>query len=361
MKLKYIVLGILNIASLLLFAAASAFAAGIGNSLPDQKAVERWASAGELPYAQVSVFADEYSALDINKVFTARVDIDKKLIENSAASEDKDARVWADAFSATQEKLSISSDRFSAEANMIVTGGDFFLFHPQDIISGYYYSDNDIMQDRVLIDNVLAWQLYGSSDVAGKPVVIDGKYFYISGVFRQSENSYIKKVYGASPRIFMSYEGYGLLDKEAKFTCYEACLPNQVTGQAKQILTEALSIKEDDLDFRVVENSLRYSLKNRFGIIADFGMRSVVDRPIVYPFWENAARLTEDKSALVLAFQIIFLLLPIGTAVYLIAKLYRSRKKLFKKALNAAKAFFDRIAAKLRDRKNSKKGLVKSE
>lgn len=361
MKRRYIILSVLNAVSLLLFAVMTAIAAATAASLTDQHASDRWASAGELRYAQTSVFFSDDSALDLNGVFTERVDMDKKMEENSIVSEKEGAKLWTDAFSTAQEKITVSTELSSSEAKMIATGGDFFLFHPQDIISGYYYSDDDTMHDRVLIDNVLAWQLYGSSDVTGKPVTINGKYFFIAGVFRQSDNSVINKVYGTSPRIFMSYEGYGLLDKEAKFTCYEACLPNQVTGQAKQMLTETLSIKEDDFDIRVVENSARYGLKNRFGIIADFGMRSVVDSPVVYPFWENAARITEDKSALLLVFQMIFLLLPIGTAVYLIAKLYRSRKKLFKKALNAAKAFFDRTAAKLRDRKNSKKGLVKSE
>ncbi|MDE7279674.1 MAG: ABC transporter permease, partial [Oscillospiraceae bacterium] len=296
MKPKYLVLGILNAASLLIFAVISVIAAAVGSSLPDQRAVERWAG-GDMPYAQVSVFSGATSAMDINSIFMARVNVEKKLTEASIASEREGARVWADAFSTSQLKASVSSDRASAEANLIATGGDFFLFHPLEIISGYYYSDDDLMHDRILIDEVLAWQLYGSSNVAGKPVRVGGTYYIISGVFKQSDNSDIEKVYGISPRIFMPYEGYSLMGGgEAVFTCYEACLPNKVTGQGKQIVTEALSIQEEDTEKRVVENSARYGLKKRFEIIADFGMRSVVDGAVVYPFWENAARISEDKS-----------------------------------------------------------------
>ena len=354
MRSKYLVLGILNAALLLIFVLISAVAAAVGKSLPDQHAAERWAG-GEMPYAQVSVFSGAASAMDINGVFMARVNIEKKLTEASFAPERDGARVWADAFSASQRKISVSTDRATSDANLIATGGDFFLFHPFEIISGYYYSDDDVMHDRVLIDEVLAWQLYGSSNVAGKPVRVDGTYYVISGVFRQSENSDVEKVYGMSPRIFMPYEGYSLLGGgEAVFTCYEACLPNQVTGQGKQIITEALSVQEENTDIRIVENSVRYGLKNRFEIIADFGMRSVVDGAVVYPFWENAARITEDKSALLLAFQILFLVFPTVTALYLLHLLVKSRKKLVRKAIDALKRVSDRSRSWFAHRKSRK-------
>ena len=354
MKPKYLVIGILNAASLLIFAAVSVIAAAVGRSLPDQLAAERWAG-GDMPYAQVSVFSGAASAMDINSIFMARVNVEKKLTEASFPPEREGARVWADAFSTSQMKAPVTSDRASAEANLIATGGDFFLFHPLDMISGYYYSDDDLMHDRVLIDEVLAWQLYGSSNVAGKPVKVGGTYYVIAGVFRQSDNSDIEKVYGISPRIFMPYEGYSLIGGgEAVFTCYEACLPNQVTGQGKQIITEALSIQEENTDIRIVENSARYGLKKRFEIIADFGMRSVVDGAVVYPFWENAARITEDKSALLLAFQILFLVFPTVTVLYLLRLLVKNRKKLVRKAIDAVIRVSDRLRSRFAQRKSRK-------
>lgn len=354
MKLKYIVIAAANAASLLIFAAVSLIFSAVGGSLPDQRAAERWAGE-DSSYAQISVFMDASSVMDINKVFMTRVDVEKKLTEASLVSEKEGARVWADAFSAPQMKISVTSDRAAAEANMIVTGGDFFLFHPLEIISGYYYSDDDLMHDRVLIDEVLAWQLYGSSNVAGKPVKVNGAYYIVSGVFKQSGNSDVEKVYGLSPRMFMPYGGYSLMgDGEAVFACYEACLPNQVTGQGKQIITDVLAVKDDTSGMRVVENSVRYSLKKRFEIIADFGMRSVVDGSIAYPFWENAARITEDKSALLLAFQIIFLVLPTVTLLYLLRRLIKNRRKLVRKAIDAAVRVSDRSRSRSAERKSRK-------
>ncbi len=354
MKPKYIVLAVINGASLLIFAVFTAIAAAVGNSLPDQHTADRWA-ADELPYAQVSVFSDGSSALDINSVFMTRVNVEKKLTEASLVSEKEGARIWADAFSTTQKKLSVTSDRASAEANLIATGGDFFLFHPFEIISGYYYSDDDVMHDRVLIDEVLAWQLYGSSNVAGKPVKVNGTYYVIAGVFRQSENSDVERVYGLSPRIFMPYEGYSLLGEgEAVFTCYEACLPNQVSGQGRQIVAEVFSVQDESTGIQIVENSARYSLKKQFEIISDFGMRSVVDGSVAYPFWENAARITEDKSALLLVFRIIFLVFPVITVLYLLRLLLKNRKKLAGKTIDAVKRVSDRTRSRSAQRKSGK-------
>lgn len=343
MKPKYIVLSILNGASAVLFLIFTLIAASVKNSLPDQQTVTRW-SDGSIPYAQVSIFTDSDSAMSIDTIFTARADIDKKLTENSLAPEKEGARLRADAFSSGQKKLGVSSSRASAEANVIATGGDFFLFHPLDLLSGSYYSDSDIMHDRVMLDEVLAWQLYGSSDIAGKPVIINGKYFYVAGVFRQDDSSAVKKVYGEKPRMFMSYSGMELLGETPLFTSYEVCLPNPVTGLAEKIVRETSAVSEDGS--RIVENSARYGLKNRFGIIADFGSRSVVDSAVVYPYWENAARITEDRSALLLVFQALALVVPLLTAVYLFALLIHNRKKLFNKAADAVKRVFCNISKK---------------
>ena len=328
MKPKHIVLLIIDTASVVFFLCMTLAAYFTANSLPDQQAAKRW--GGETKYAQISVYTDCYDEINIDSIFMARINVEKKLVENSISSEIEDARVWTDAFSSYQTSMTAASDHGSAEAAAIITGGDFFVFHPQDMISGYYYSDSDTMHDRIVIDDVLAWQLYGSSDIVGMPVIIDGKYFYVAGVFRQSENNDIKKVYGEKPRMFMSYQGYSLIHEEgAKFSCYEACLPDPVTGLGKQIISESISI--DEKNYRIVENSSRYGLKNRFTMLADNNVRSVVDIPVVYPYWENAARMTEDRSVTLLIMQLAGLAAPVLTIVYLLRSLIKSRKKIFEK------------------------------
>lgn len=344
MKKKYIVLAAVNALSALFFLIMTVMLTLLRESLPGSGAAEEWAAGGEVPYALISAYTDTESTLDLNAVYTARVDIEKKLKENSISSDKKDARLWADAFSSGQEKTELIAGRNSSEAALTVTGGDFFLFHPQDMLYGSGYSDDSLMNDVVVIDDTLAWRLYGATDIVGKPVQIGEKYFFIAGVFKQSEDTDIKKVYGEKPRVFMSYKGYELLGKEARFSCYEACLPNSVGGLAMGIFKDAMHLEEEHSEF--VEASDRYSLKKRFEIIKNFGMRSVVDSAVYYPYWENAARITEDKSALLLVMQAAGLVIPVGTVVYYSAKLIRNRKKLLKKAIDAVKRILDRAKSK---------------
>ncbi|MCM1329735.1 MAG: ABC transporter permease [Ruminococcus sp.] len=334
MKRKHIYLILANLLSAIFFLLMTVFFARLKSSLPDQRTAERWAA--EEPYSLVSVYTEVNKPMSLNGVFTARVNIEKKLVENSIAAEKENARVWADAFSAAQESITMTAGVSESEVNLTVTGGDFALFHPMDFLYGGFYGSDPLSPDVVVIDEVLAWRLYGSSNIVGKPVLINGKYFFVTGVFRQSEDRNVERVYGDKPRAFMPYAGYDIIsDKEAEFICYEACLPNEVSGFGKNILTEAMGL-QDNAD-RVIENSTRYSLKSRFDIIRSFGMRSVSDTPIVYQYWENAARITEDKAALLLAAQALGLVIPICTVTYYIIKLVRNRKKLAKNAINALK------------------------
>ena len=333
MKPKYIIITAANGLALLFTLIMTLIASGIAGSQPDQQVTKKWAPESSIPYAQVSAYTSDTAAVTIDSIFMTRVNIDKSLVENSITSENERARLWTDAFSTSQRIINVSADKTSSEANMIATGGDFFLFHQLDMLYGSCYSDDDVMHDRVVIDETLAWRLYGSSNIAGMPVTINGKYFYIAGVFRQSDNSDMEKVYGEKPRIFMSYQGLELISEATTlFTCYEACLPSPVTGVGLKIVTEALNL--DEYSSRILDNSARYGLKNRFTIISEFGMRSVVDNSVFYPFWENAARITEDKSALILVFQLIGLILPIVTVVWLFVKFIRNRKNLTDKLKN---------------------------
>ncbi len=349
MKPKHIILLAADAASIVFFVCTTIIALVLAGSLPDQQTAERW--GGKERYSQVSMFTDYDNGLTIDSIFMARTDIEKKLVENSLPVEAYGARVWVDAFSSYDLAMPVASDRASAESAAIITGGDFFLFHPQDIISGYYYSESDTMYDRIVIDDVLAWQLFGASDVVGMPVTIGGKYFYVAGVFKRSENSDIEKVYGEKPRLFMPYQGYSLIspDEGIKFSCYEACLPDPVTGLGKQIVSESFSVKDENR--RIVENSVRYRLKNRFSLIADNGMRSVVDIPLVYPYWENAARMTEDRSAALLVMQIIGLAAPVFTLVYLFRLLIKNRKKIFEKVRDGAVGAYRKTSEKIKENK----------
>ena len=71
-----------------------------------------------------------------------------------------------------------------------------------------------------------------------------------------------------------------------------------------------------DLMGDIVENSDRYGLPHLVTeVIGGFGQRSMRTNGVVYPYWENAVRLTEDYAALLLALAVVFGICPAGFAL----------------------------------------------
>ena len=106
--------------------------------------------------------------------------------------------------------------------------------------------------------------------------------------------------------MFMSYEALKSLDESVGIACYEIVMPNPITAFAKNMVSENFPLNNGV----VVENSSRYSLGNLLDIIGDFGKRSMGRNGIIYPYWENAVRMTEDYAALLLILTVLFALMP---------------------------------------------------
>lgn len=307
--------------------------AGIAKKLPSQNAASVWQGADGGRFAQLSVFIGGGSGLDLNEVRRMRVDIDKKLNENSLAAEKEGARIYFDGFSCSEMKLGVTTMSQSyaprVEANTIVTGGDFFRFHPLELLSGCYYSDDDLMQDRVVIDETLAWQLFGSNDVSGMAVSIGGKIFNVAGVVKSEQDKASQYVLDSKPYMYISYAGIQLIREAPEITCYEAVLPNPVKGLAKAMLEGVLSVSEEE--YTLVENTGRYSVPKIFKAAFDGGKRAVVDKAVVYPYWENAARITEENAADILTAMTVLLCIPTITVLYFAVLFFIKRRAIFHK------------------------------
>lgn len=354
-KRKYIVLAAVNGAAAVLFVIFLCIFSHITGKLDSQRAVERW-STGEA-YSQLSVFYSPNAVVDLNTIYTMRVDIEGKLKENSIVPERENSRLWIDAYS-THGRLTVNTSRTdhkaSCEAEVTATGGDFFIFHPVKLISGSYYSDDDLMQDRVIIDENMAWQLFGSSDVAGMTVLINGIRYYIAGVAECDTGKEMKYVCGDKPRMYISYTAFRRIykDIEIPITAYEVCLPDPVAGLGRKMLTDVLSTDEEYM--RIVDNSRRYSLKELYPIAFDGGKRSVIDSSVIYPFWENAARMTEDKAANVLLAMTVTLLVPFLTLIYFAWMLYRKRGDIKNALVEQLRKIIYKIKIKVTSRQKAK-------
>ena len=184
------------------------------------------------------------------------------------------------------------------------------------------------MPDRVLLDEELAWALFGSYDVAGMSIQIGERTYPVAGVVHREDDFASKEAYQDGPGMFMSYEALNAIS-ETKLGCYEIVMPDMISGYAESVVKDKFPVG----DGTVVENTGRYSFGNLWSIFRSYGKRSMNTQGIIYPYWENAARLTEDYAALLLALLILFAICPVVFAVIWVV---RTVKGLVTKAAGAA-------------------------
>ena len=173
LTLKQIILAITTAFSLLVFVILTVVSSSLAGGLEAQNMAERWSKDGGV--SQISCFFAQGSGVDENTIKGFEHALDAALQEASITSESPNAgaRLWADAYSMSG-KLIIVGNSGQMELNALGVGGDFFLFHPLKLLAGSFFSGSDLMQDHIVIDEDIAWQLFGSNDVVGQQVTIDG-------------------------------------------------------------------------------------------------------------------------------------------------------------------------------------------
>ncbi|MBQ7897718.1 MAG: ABC transporter permease [Clostridia bacterium] len=232
-------------------------------------------------YATIRLFdPDGFSSAEISAIrFTA---------DSVSESTPDTQRLWCDAYSRF-ETASVNNDNGkSTESACVVTGGNWFLFHNLDFLHGWYYSDTDLNFDRVVIDERLAFQLFGSSNCEGMRVYVSGTPCYVAGVVALDESDAYKAQLEEKPMIYIpeniAEKIFGMKD----FDYYEICMQNPVDSHALNSLKEVTEGKT------AIDVTSRYSLKNTFSNLKSFTSRSIITEEEPLPFWENDDRQRED-------------------------------------------------------------------
>ncbi|MDR0952316.1 MAG: ABC transporter permease [Oscillospiraceae bacterium] len=328
-------IALIAVNSLLLIALAAALIASgmIRGTLRSQQAASAFSGESGESFAQLSAFFSEDSGFDENSIMSIR-DAVEKALSDAAIDDESDENdgggtndeggeggrvLYTDAWSAWGE-VSLRSSLGSAQAKACAVGGDFFLFHPLYLRDGSYLSPDDLMKDRIVLDEELAWRLFGSVQLEGLEVMIGDKPFIIAGVVSREDDFASGKAYTDGAGLFMSIEALRELTEDTvHITSYELVMSDPITGFALKTLTDALPIA----DAVIVENSRRYTLESTFKNIGEFGERSIHADGMIYPYWENAARYTEDWLALLLVLTLLVALCPGVCAVIYGVKLIR--------------------------------------
>jgi len=326
---KNIIIISLNIVFLIAFLACQLISASIIMPFHNQQVAKAWAGQSGERFVQLSVFLPESSSFDVNSIMSTRASINTSLLTASLDT-GSGRSLFADAWAA-YGTVSILSDRGRpTNASVIGVGGDFFMFHPMQLKHGSYLSPNDIMKDLVVLDEELAWRLFGATHVAGADVVINGKPFIVAGVISRESDFASVAAYTDGEGLYMSYETLdAMMPGGARIASYEIVMPNPVSNFALNIISDLF--KQDGV--HIVQNTDRFSVANQLSIISSFGERSIRDDTTAFPYWENAARFAEDRLALFLLLSILFMVFPVICAVIYSVKLIRFSIKQIKKAI----------------------------
>lgn len=307
-SVKQIVCSLMAILSLLLFFILTIWSSKKIKALDSQQAAARWDAEGKS--AQVSCFFSEEATVDEMQLTGFKTELEKSLKEVLSAEEysnENGRRLIIDAYS-SMGKITLTSDKGSLEADAVGIGGDFFFFHPLKLVSGGYFSGEDLMKDSIIMDEEAAWQLFGSDDIAGQSVLINNVPHFVEGVIKREEGKLAKRAGLDKTIVYVSNETLNAYGTGKGISTYEVVAPDPVKGYVYNKVKEKIGVEEEDMV--VVENSSRYSVEAMIPVILDFGVRSMQHTAVRFPYWENMARGFEDMRALVLLLQIILLLVP---------------------------------------------------
>ena len=362
-----ILLGI-NVLFLLAFLVLTAVANYQIEKLYSQQAAKRWENKGE-SFTQVSAFFSPGRNVQMEEVKGIRNSLMQKLSEDSLFDKDSSGRVLVDAYSGECE-AQIRKDSNTLTVTAVGVGNDFFQFHPIPLLSGGYISGEDLNHDRVVLDENLAWAMFGSNDIVGMQIWMNNNVYVVAGVVAVDEDELYKTAYGTGNRMYMMYETLKEQHEELKVTCYEAVMPNPISnyafyalksacGQNEMEETEELKDAEKNpLNFdscEVIENGNRFEKLVLLEKLAEVKYRSMRTNSIGYPYWENIARVMADQQMRLLIIRYILLCFPIVSLLVWLYKLWKRRTWTVRGLLNL---LFDRIRERQVEKEEEKKRLA---
>lgn len=274
----------------------------------DTDAHRRFRGESDTRFAQLACYLPVGQGKSAEEIYAFRQSLDSAFLEQSLEVPENGS-LYTDAYSGTA-KVTASTDHGTVSLSAFGVGGEFFDFHPLPLRSGSYISERDLMDDLVVLDEVTAWRLFGGTDLTGMTLYINGEPFLVSGVVAMEEDFASTRAFTQEGNLFMSYSALRRLNENAAIDCYEIVLPDPISGYARGVVEGGFGSDAD-----IVENSSRYTLGNLFAVMGSFGERSMRVNGVIYPYWENALRLTEDYAALLLLLTILFAVCPLVTLV----------------------------------------------
>ena len=336
-------------------------------------AAERWKCGSKTNYGQVSCFFANDAGFSTGSVEAVKNLFYQKLSEASITPEENKKLICC-AYSTPAGKVSMSGDGAGiSDADITAVGGDFFFFRNFRLRSGAFFEDDDLLKNGAVIDRQAAWNLYGSDDIAGQNIYINNVKLFVSGVIDFPDTKAEKSSAGKTPKAYVSYDAAKMIfgggddnkNQEGgrsdfnRVTCYECISPEPVENFTYNVIKKEYAKTYND-NLIIVNNSKRFESGTRIKAMKNISDSVVVKKDIVYPYWENASRITEIRLSFIYWGRRLLLIIPIITLIVLFIKavrLYNRKKEGLKKA------FADNMSVKWSELKNkfSKKAVQTTE
>jgi len=340
----------------------------VTQSQKSQIAAELWAGDSGNTYRQISCFAvgqtqadggpdkvlSSDRSLGIQDILTIRKSLDTIVKESSGMDTGKGNdsntpeveitnKLWIDAYSADAKcTVERKATELQAEAfsEVMLTGvsGDYYLFHPLQMVDGAFLSDDTLDSKKIVLDKELAFKLFRTYNVVGSKVSINGRSYTIVGVVRHADNKIDRKAYGDYLRAYVFFDELAYLsapdpEKEVSaepdssnlaIMCYEVVLPNKLRNIALQnLITSMEAAGKTEKNFLFVDNTNRFSLLRLYDTVFPIGENTDHRMLFKLPFWEVSAQTAES----ILVFWWILECTGIILILTSIPGIYLSRKK----------------------------------
>ncbi|WP_035779816.1 ABC transporter permease [Butyrivibrio sp. MC2013] len=287
-------------------------------SMLDQNAYMSWDS--HKSYGQVTAFFAEKAMLSAGSIKEIEYNLDKAMTENSIKSENGE-RLFKDCYSAI-DNVNVGSTGKTSNVRAVGVGGDFFLFHELKLVNGSFFDKDNEMKDLIVIDEDLAWSLFGSDDVQGKTVLINDIPHIISGVVARQRGRISDAAGLDRSVIYMSYESLYAMN-ETPVGAFEVMLPEKVDGFGMRIVSDKLDYDESDMT--IVDNRNRFGLSEMVKVFLSFPSRSMQLTDYKLPYWENIARAAEDIISILQIFILASMVLAFADAFSIGVVIYRNK------------------------------------
>ena len=260
-------------------------------NLTTQTAAQRWETE-QKPYSLSTVFLQDQDAVPQTAIPEIRLAVENAMTGAGVAAEDYP---WLFAFSRT-EQVELKNGVAGTDVEMTLISGDYFKIHPMTIRHGWYLDESEVMRDRIILDRQTAWDLFYSDNVVGQYLEWNGHRYVVAAVVDLELGKHSQMAAGDAQRAW-AFADSPAADTEKGFTCVEMVLPQPVEGFGVSTMQ---SVLESYLpkNATALDNSNRFSLFNRWEALKTISTRWITNQAIIYPYYENAARLVENHLAL---------------------------------------------------------------